>query len=449
MNVYCPDAFPSRAPRSFAVAKTYDGGELRSPADDFTITSLNWVYSYSRRLKELMVNLSPISHALPALPALLRLSMPYLEDLAVEVETEEMVQGWVPIELALSSQALFPSLQNLVFRGVRPQISPPILANLRSLVLENREGLPLPLSAGDVLNCLRSLHNIEELTIRNYLCPSGMHQRVNGDPYELTYLREVDIEEHPSTIALILSYFVVRVGAHIQLSCSRTYRSPNPTCADLFTMIPQDRRCLPILREIATVNVLCTTETCTISARTRYDGSITLEADTAALGDPQDTSLCPQLFQELVQSFGKLFPGAPVTELSFLGSIDVISQSTWVAVLDQYTAVRYIGVRDPQNRSSGIRLVEALTSVSPTTGRALCHDLAHLNLNSATDSTDILERLCQCFEWRPWHDAWMVIDHIHVWLMVPKSWPSSATAHYRKELARFAEDCELTVVEIV
>ncbi|KAI0672719.1 hypothetical protein C8Q78DRAFT_675861 [Trametes maxima] len=425
------------------------------PLDPVSILDVSFI---SDSLKGLTLQVTRNTEAARFLPALIGdISMPQLEELAINVQEDD---GNTARDLAFLEfkPAIFPSLHSLLAIGVQVVTYPSLARNLRRLVLVGNTQSPRPDLVMQGLACLEACYELEELRIVNYFGPTDRLSRqrthTRSTPIELTFLREVHIQEHPLTIGLILSRFIIRPRATILLVGNDNPSSPaTPSHQALTEMLSVDGECLPVLRQLTDVDISYLDGNCIITgANTGFDcvyGKITLKLPDA-LRDSYSQAPNTRHLGDLIRACAVPFFHPSVIRLSITGRFYAVPNDAWTFAFCRLPELSKIRYNDPDVHTIQLSWLEALATHYPREGYILCHRLSFLDIRCGLGGWLVPEQVCDCLERRgsPSSKQWLIIDEIRIHLTPSEPWPPARIAYYRKKLLEgvYAADTFLDVI---
>ncbi|KAI0371702.1 hypothetical protein BV20DRAFT_964944 [Pilatotrama ljubarskyi] len=413
-----------------------------------TQTALDGLRAHSDRLWELVADPLPFADV-DMVGALLREGMPKLELLRIHVEVSDEHTAR-PLAMAKFDlpPCRFPALRSLVLYGCGAPLAPPLVSHLRRLVMKNSHGYIQLLPLTPFIDCLRYLDCLEELELANCFALLAEEDCRSPFPSSTSRLISIRIEDYPTNISQILSALTVPAHANIRLKANLRSAS-TPQCAAAFTtMLPGDKRCLPILQRVSHVDIYHPPESCYIVGKTDSDDFFDLELITDALNDPSLKHVRGEVFEAMVRTTGDIFPGAPIRSAVFVGDVDYVSPVSWIAGLGRFPKLHRLEVDDVTLRASPQKVIAALMAPSPTFPESvLCHLLEHLTLYGDITGPDILERLYQCLKSRKERGGRAPLRYLGVELYCDSTEVVGPRdrEHYRRLLSSVAER---TVLEI-
>ncbi|CDO77927.1 hypothetical protein BN946_scf184679.g6 [Trametes cinnabarina] len=424
---------------------TTEGTCIKSVGRPVEVCTVDELRKQRDNLRELTITSLPPTVASAAFE-LLQDGMPRLEQLQIGTEVLEpdraAQETWPMLTFDLPPMK-YPALRSLVLDGSAARLTPSLVSHLWRLVmkggLEYTQRLPL----APFLDCISSFKCLEELELSYCFSPPEAG-RPARPPLPKSRLMSVIIEERPATISQILSAVVLPSNAKIRLGGDMRGVSSAQKCFAAFAaMLPNDRRCLPILQHLQQLDVYHAPEACYITAKTDGKDILDLEIITDTLHKPSLKQARGELFEMMVGGLRGLFPEAAIERLSFVGEIGHVPRSTWIACLSQFPRLRELEVDDVDLRASPGDVIAALRTLSisssPSDLRPICVGLESIVLYGDLPSVDLLGAIHKCLGWRKEHGGRSPLENLSISLYADKALPSSLLTSYQRELSKFGK----------
>ncbi|KAI0820208.1 hypothetical protein BC628DRAFT_1341761 [Trametes gibbosa] len=390
--------------------------------------------------------------ALPELRVLLQCGLPRLEHLGVYVDWPEdrgtEKQPLSSFELPLKK---FAALRSLVLVDSAAHLTPPLASRLRCLIMysdPDRSGL-LPLMP--FLDCVGCFDCMEEFEVYNCFALTSVKEVGGRQPHK-SRLAFMKIEDYPLNIFHMLSAIIVPAHANVVL-WANVRGALVRECFDALTGILPDRSCLPILPRVSNVDVYCTPERCYITTRVaNLDPMSFLHLELLMDAPDQPTQAFKhdlgELFENMVRHIGDIFSPLQVDDLEFVGDIDHVPFSTWIATFNRFYGLRHLKMDDYERRASPEKLISALMTASPqpyANNAPLCTNLERLVLYGDMPQQELLDLIHVCLKSRKEMGARAILARLELRLYSDKECPAEVENRYRELFSPFAERTVLRI----
>ncbi|KAH9900875.1 hypothetical protein C8Q73DRAFT_222251 [Cubamyces lactineus] len=386
-------------------AETADGVSYDVSGCPITALTLEPLRPYTEQLRVLTATSLSIKE-FDTVQAFLKANMPKLEQLRVSIDNaaedgQASVSHHVlePIDLPPTR---FPALRTVMLEGVGTSIGSVIASRLWRLVITNKPNKHQGLALLQFINSISSFKCLEELELSNCFAPATADGCRAREPFAATRLMSVTIQDHPPVVSCILSALIVPARANVRLVGNMRGAPPEQCSSAFASMLPDDKRCLPVLQKVSSLNVYHAPEACYILAKTESGDELDIELITDALNKPSLKPVRGELFNRMVQSIRGIFPDSPIERLSFVGDVDYVPSEAWTSSLSLFPRLRELEVDDVALRASPSEVIWALVqSSSPRPGALpICHQLESLALYGDIPSLSLLGDLYKCLLWR-------------------------------------------------
>ncbi|KAI0647554.1 hypothetical protein C8Q79DRAFT_634809 [Trametes meyenii] len=287
------------------------------------------------------------------------------------------------------------------------------------------------------LSCISSLTRLTKLELANcFVPPASRGSRAGAPaPYAPKHLKKVTIEDYPCNISAVLSAFVLPTSCDVSLTGNLRGVSREQCRFAYGTMLPPDRRCLPILRSVSSLIVTLDSRAAQYEfyAETASGVAISLDIilrsppvarDHSLLGDPEgilDNPAHGRFFEQMVSRMPReLFPDAPIQSARFLGNVGAVPYQSWVSALAQFPALKKLEVDDMTLYNHLRDVVAALRTASPMSPPGpVCPLLEEIELfGDGGQQLDVqeLDSVRDCLAWRKAHGGQAVLKNFRIGL---------------------------------
>ncbi|OJT12880.1 hypothetical protein TRAPUB_10577 [Trametes pubescens] len=391
--------------------------------------------------------------------------MPMLQRIYVHYAdgTASRAAGGAPPLVLDITPGRFPSLQDISLTGAAAALTPSLACPLRCLEMGNPKGPQVGLPLAPFLDCLASFSRLETLKVRRcFAVPTAPLGGPGARPTLLPRLKDIRIQDHPSNVNQIISRLAVPSSAKVNLSGELQGASLQQYCSAFMAMLPRDLgACLPALRSIAKIEVLCDRTECAILGTTHDQPDnhrqITLELFTDLLRDfnheDDDAGQAARgaLFHTMIQTIAYIFPGIPAaSRLKVFGPVNYIPLETWGSVLVRFRSLRRLMVDDATLRRFPYELLNALLSpLPPANQTVICPRLEELEIfgdcgeDEDGEEGDPLRALFECLERRKTHGGGGLLSKLNVELFSDTILEEERLERYRVRFAPLALECKV------
>ncbi|KAJ8483073.1 hypothetical protein ONZ51_g4940 [Trametes cubensis] len=383
-------------------AETTDGVSLDVSGCPISALTLDPLRHYTGQLRDLAATSLSLKE-FDTVQAFLKATMPRLEQLRVSVDNPaddgQTHQVPEPIDLPPTR---FPALRTVVLEGVGTSIGPAVASRLWRLVITNKPNKHQGLALLPFINCISHFKCLEELKLTNCFALATVDGCRAREPFAATRLMSVTIEDHPPIISRILSALIIPARARVQLVGNMRGATPEQCFTAFSAMLPDDKRCLPVLQNLSSLDVYHPPEGCYFAAKTESGDVLDLEVTTDALDKPSLKPIRGELFKRMVHGVRGIFPDSPLERLVFVGDVGYVPAEIWASSLALFPRLRELEVDDVELRASPSEVISALMKPSSMQPGAppICPQLESLALYGDISAISLLGDLYKCLSWR-------------------------------------------------
>ncbi|KAI0332568.1 hypothetical protein GY45DRAFT_456579 [Cubamyces sp. BRFM 1775] len=436
-------------------AENADGASFDVSGCPITALTLEPLRPYTDQLRHLTAT-SLSTKEYGAVQALLKATMPRLEQLRVSVDTaaedgQTSMPHNVPEPVDLPPTR-FPALRTLMLEGVRASLGPLVASRLWHLEITNKSSKSQGLALLQFINCIGSFKCLEKLYLSNCFSLATVDGCRPREPFSATRLMFVFIKDHPPIISRILSALIIPARARVELVGNMRGAPPHLCFAAFSAMLPDDKRCLPVLQNLWSLDVYHAPEACYFTGTTASEEVLDLSVVTDALHNPELRPSRGELFDRMIHGVRGIFPGSPIERLVFVGDIDFVAAEAWVSCLARFPLLRELEVDDVDLRSSPNKVIAALMQPSGMHPEALpvCPQLESLALYGDISSLSLLDDLRKCLSWRQERLGGRRktrLRELHAGLYCNHDMSGPLLEKHKVALARFAVKTDIEVIE--
>ncbi|KAI0638548.1 hypothetical protein C8Q77DRAFT_1091659 [Trametes polyzona] len=342
----------------------------------------------------------------------------------------------------------FPSLKGLRLDGVAVNMSSPFLPSLRWLVLRNYPAMERRLPVTQFMAALSYCPNLESLQVRHYGGAFSVTGNPPQRPVSLPSLKDLLISDTPAVSSLLLQVFYIPPTANITVFSDVKGFYEDDFGRGYVTMLPSDRRTMPILRDIESLEVSLNATTYHVVGETPLGRRLTLDID-MGLEFSLGFTAGDVLYESTVRNLAGVFRESPIREAVFRGDFTRFSPNSWRVALGALPKLARIRVDDVGAYGEGAKalfealaLPAALGTGSPT--RMLCPQLEVLMVQGDKYGLPVLDEVAKCLECR--EKAGTKLRRLYVGLSVGLvSGKKVELEKYERRLERLVPQCRISV----